>query len=166
MHSSPSSTQPNHADPDGLIRTHLPLAYRLAACYRGSGRSYADLVRVAQTGLVRAAERFDATSGGTFRAFAAPLISAELTQSLRRPGRPGEEAGQLPEAQRRISAALSHSSRVRELARLLAVDGEVMAEALLRASGREAVTLNLPARRRSGAPVTRLRYVSARPAAA
>jgi RNA polymerase sigma-B factor len=160
MNPTPSSIQPPiQTDPDELIRLHLPMAYRLAACYRGGAVPYADLVQTAELGLVKAAERFDCRSGISFRAFAAPMISIELGRALRESGR---RSGDEDAAQRRIAGALGRGSRVRDLARLLAVDPDVMAEAMLRAASRESVTLNLPAPRRRG----QLHGVSVTPAAA
>jgi RNA polymerase sigma-B factor len=149
----PTSSQPGQTDRDDLIRLNLPLAYRLAACYRGFGRSYEDLVQRAETGLVKAAEDFQCNAGIAFPKFAMSLITSELRRSVRGPDagprRSPSPAGarpatQMTTAQRRIAAALGHGSRVHDLARLLAVDRKVVADALLTAAGREAVTLNLP----------------------
>lgn len=163
MNSTPSKTPPPENNRDELIRAHLPLAYRLAACYRGSGKRYEALVQSAGVGLVKAAERFDFDSGMAFRTFAAPMITAELGRLLRE-----HEADprRVSYAQRRISAALSHGHRVRGLAQLLAVDTDVVADALLTAAGRETVTLNLPVQRRGGRLINRLHEVSVTPAAA
>lgn len=159
MNPTSSSTQPDQTDRDELIRLHLSLAYRLAACYRGFGESYEDLVQTAEVGLVTAAERFDAGHSLAFRAFATPIITAELSRSVaERDAGPERSKRRLAdgrirqrnEARRRISCALGHSLRVRDLARVLRVDGDVMAEALLSAAGREAMTLNLPVQRRTG----------------
>jgi RNA polymerase sigma-B factor len=156
MNQPPKSTQPDPADPDQLIRLHLPLAYRLAACYRGFGKSYEDLVRTASVGLLTAAGRFDPARGSAFRAFATPIITAQLRRSLgerdaglARSGRrlADGRTRQINRSQRRIAAALARGARVNDLARLLSVDGQVMADALLSAAAREAVTLNLPAQR-------------------
>ena len=161
MNPSPNTIQPSPpSDRDELIRLHLPMAYRLAACYRGGPVPYEELVQTAELGLVRAVERFDPGSGIAFRAFAAPLISTELGRALREGGsarRPDEAR-----AQHQIAAALGRGPRVRDLARLLAVDPDVMAEALLQAASRETVTLNLPVPRRGG----QLHGISATPAAA
>ncbi|HWD84464.1 MAG TPA: sigma factor [Solirubrobacteraceae bacterium] len=148
-------------DRDELIRLHLPLAYRLAACFRGFGESYEDLVQTAEVGLVTAAGRFEPARSLAFRAFATPIITAELRRSVgesdagpRRSHRrlADGRTRQINGAQRRISGALGRDSRVQGLARLLAVDGDVVADALLSAAGREAVTLNLPVRRQTGRP--------------
>ena len=158
------STQPCLTDRDELIRLHLPLAYRLAACYRGFGESYADLVQTAEVGLVRAAECFDPGCGSAFRAFATPAITAELSGSL---GGRDPEAGcgrsrrrladgrtrQINGAQRRISCALGRGPRVKGLAELLGLDADLVADALLSAAGREGVTLNLPVQRQPGRSV-------------
>jgi RNA polymerase sigma factor (sigma-70 family) len=161
MNPTPCSIQPAPTDRDDLIRLNLPLAYRLAACYRGFGESYEDLVQAAETGLVAAAERFESGSSVAFRKFAMPVISSELRRSLRGrdtgPRRSLSPAGDvqtihMTSAQRRISTALGRGSRVHDLARLLAVDRDVVADALLTAAGRESVTLDLPERRPSARP--------------
>lgn len=175
MNATPSNIQPQQDNRDELIRTHLPLAYRLAACYRGAGVSYEDLVQIAGVGLVNAAERFEFGSGVAFRTFASPVITGELNLLLRdhaaAPHRPTSQPGdhrdrQVTHAQRRISDALSHGRRVRGLAKLLSVDTDVVADALLSAAGRETVTLNLPVQRRGGRAIGRLHDASVAPAAA
>jgi RNA polymerase sigma-B factor len=158
MTSSPSP-KPTQNDPDELIRSYLPLAYRLAACYRGSGATYADLVQTASIGLVQAVERFDPESGSAFGPFASPIITGELSRSLRerrgahRDGELRAQAGQrrrrVARAQCQISAALARGDRVSELARRLSLDADVLADGLLKAAGRETVTLNLPVQRGS-----------------
>lgn len=171
MNSTPNSIQPPiETDRDELIRLHLPLAYRLAACYRSSGRPYEKLVESAEIGLVRAAEKFQGATAVSFRAFATPMITAELRRAARG-GRDarfgggaegGEPRADAAAAQQRLATALGAGPRVNDLARLLAVDPEVVAEALVQAAGRQAVTLNLPAARRGGY----LEGISGTPAAA
>lgn len=174
MNSTTPSPPLSQSDRDELIRNHLPLAYRLAACYRIPGKTYEDLVKTAGAGLVKAAARFDPGAGIEFNAFAAPVIAAELRHSLREDdvvAHAHVASSDLPtrrvdEAQRTISAALGGGTRVRSLARALNVDAGVLADGLLAAACRESVTLNLPVQRRATRGVGRHHSGRIRPAAA
>ena len=73
-------------DRDELLRQHYGLAVALARRFalRASwGESVDDLTQVALLGLVRAAERFDASLDIPFSAFAAATITGELKHHLR-----------------------------------------------------------------------------------
>lgn len=67
---------------DELVAAFQPLAHRLARRYsKGSGVD-ADLLQVANLGLVLAAQRYDPEIG-TFQAFALSTVSGELKKHLR-----------------------------------------------------------------------------------
>ncbi len=66
-----------------LVRRYLPFAKSLALRYRGASESFDDLLQVASLGLVNAIDRFDATRGTPFTAFASPTILGELKRHFR-----------------------------------------------------------------------------------
>ena len=174
MNSTTPSPKLDQSDRDQLIRRHLPLAYRLAACYRVPGKQYEDLVKTAGAGLVKAAERFDERVDVDFEAFAAPVIAAELRHSLRdddvvahvKTTSRDQPLRSVDESQQAISGALGRGSRVRALARRLDLDPAVLADGLVAAACRESVTLNLPVQRRGPRGADRAHGFRMRPAAA
>jgi RNA polymerase sigma-B factor len=64
----------------------MPLAVRLARQYVRSSEPIEDLVQVAMVGLVKAANRFDPSRGGTFAGYAIPTILGELRRYFRDSG--------------------------------------------------------------------------------
>lgn len=65
------------------MRSHLPLAHRLAWHYAGHGEPLEDLVQVASLGLVKAARRYDPDRGHAFSTYAHSMITGELKRHLR-----------------------------------------------------------------------------------
>jgi RNA polymerase sigma-B factor len=66
-----------------LVEHYLPMAARLAQHYRYKGVGTDDLVQVARTALVGAADRFDPKRRVEFVAFAATTIHGELKKHFR-----------------------------------------------------------------------------------
>lgn len=74
------------ASRDTLVEQYMPLAVRLARQYVRSSEPIEDLVQVAMVGLVKAANRFDPSRGGTFAGYAIPTILGELRRYFRDSG--------------------------------------------------------------------------------
>src|SRR5262245_29599579 len=71
-------------DRERVILAHLDLADRLAARYRDRPNTTPDdLCQTARVGLIGAVDRYDATRGTPFRAFAIATIVGELKRYLR-----------------------------------------------------------------------------------
>lgn len=68
---------------DGLVVRHLQLADAIAHRYAGRRQDVDDLRQVAYLGLVKAAERFDATRSDEFASFAVPTIAGEIKRHFR-----------------------------------------------------------------------------------
>jgi RNA polymerase sigma-B factor len=66
-----------------LIASHLPLVRSIARRHVGKGEELDDLVQVGAVGLLKASDRFDATRGVGFAAFASPVIEGEIRHHLR-----------------------------------------------------------------------------------
>lgn len=71
------------ADREELIRSHRPLALRLAQRFAGRGQPVDDLRQVAYVGLVTAAKRFDPSREVQFATFAQATIVGELKKYFR-----------------------------------------------------------------------------------
>lgn len=68
---------------DGLIRSWLPMARRLAHKYRNRGEDTEDLEQVAALGLTKAVQRYDPTRGHAFESYAVPVITGEIKKHFR-----------------------------------------------------------------------------------
>lgn len=135
-----------------LIERFLPLARRLATRYVSRRQPLDDLVQIASLGLVKAVDRFDASRGAPFPAFAVPTILGELRRYFRDlgwavhvPRRMQELAMKVEEAERRLTSATGRSPAVADIARFLELDiGEVL-EALECAAAHHSLSLDAPA---------------------
>jgi RNA polymerase sigma-B factor len=66
-----------------LVASHLPLVKSIARRHVGKGEELDDLVQVGAVGLLKASDRFDASRGVGFAAFASPVIEGEIQHHLR-----------------------------------------------------------------------------------
>jgi RNA polymerase sigma-B factor len=130
-----------------LILRLLPLAYEVAGHYREGYRPYGELVRIAQLGLVRAAERYDSRTDPLVARYALKTIRAELdgycedapeSAAAERRARQGVAAEQL------VARLLSRRVHVRELSAVLQIDAGTVADGLLAAAARGQVPLYAP----------------------
>lgn len=69
-----------------LIAAHMPMAARIAHGFAGRGEDLDDLTQVAMLGLIKAADRFDASRGTAFAQYAYPCILGELKKYFRDSG--------------------------------------------------------------------------------
>ncbi|CAB4908500.1 unannotated protein [freshwater metagenome] len=68
---------------DKLVERFTPLVRSVVRQYTGRGESADDLLQVGMLALVKALERFDASGGGSFGAYARPTIAGEIKRHFR-----------------------------------------------------------------------------------
>jgi RNA polymerase sigma-B factor len=69
-----------------VIEMHLPLAEYLARRFRNRGEPFDDLVQVANLGLIKSVDGYDASRGAAFTSYAIPMIVGELKRHFRDKG--------------------------------------------------------------------------------
>ena len=132
-----------------MVLAGLPLADSVAQRYQGRGIETDDLVQVARTALVKAVRRYRPGAGPGFAAYAAPTISGEVKRWFRdqgwavRPPRRIQElrAGVVVEEER-LRHVLLRDPRDQEVARVLAVTADDVAEARACSAGYHATSLD------------------------
>lgn len=90
-----------------LVQRFLPLARRLASCYRSPHDPYEDLIQVASVGLLGAIDRFDPDRGIAFPAFAIPTILGELKRHFRQTA----WAVHVPRGAQEMALRIDHATR-------------------------------------------------------
>jgi RNA polymerase sigma-B factor len=140
-----------------LVERFLPLAYKLAARYRGRSEPYEDLVQVASVGLVKAIDRFQPDRGSDFVSYAAPTILGELKRyfrdsgwALHLPRSMQERVMALDRAVERLSADLGSSPTPAQVAVEMGLSVEDVLEAMVAAAGYGTVSLEAPTRSSDG----------------
>ena len=122
---------------DELIEANLAVARSMAARYRNRGIDTDDLEQVALIGLVKAARRFDASSGHDFMSYAVPTVRGELRRHfrdsgwmIRVPRRVQQLQTRIRDVQHELEARLGASPRPSQIAAHLGVDLDEVVEAL------------------------------------
>jgi RNA polymerase sigma-B factor len=69
-----------------VIEMHLPLAEYLARRFRNRGEPLDDLAQVANLGLIKSVDGYDASRGAAFTSYAIPMIVGELKRHFRDKG--------------------------------------------------------------------------------
>lgn len=122
---------------DEVIVLNVPLAESIAARYRNRGVDADDLGAVARLGLVKAADRFDASAGYEFHSFAGPTIRGEIKRHFRDLGwmvRPPRRLQELQTAiagvDGRLTASLGTPPTTTQIAAALDSDARQVEEAL------------------------------------
>jgi RNA polymerase sigma-B factor len=111
-----------------IVELHLPLSDGLARRYLNRGIDGDDLVQVARLALVKAIQRYDLDTGGTFAGFAVPTILGELKRYFRDQGwmvRPTRHVQEIRLAARscrqRLAQELGHTPTRADVAQALGV---------------------------------------------
>src|SRR3954453_22485485 len=86
-----------------LIELYVPLAEYLARRFRNRGELYDDLVQVANLGLIKSVDGYDAGRGAAFTSYATPMIVGELKRHSRHKGWAGRVPRRLQELRLEIT---------------------------------------------------------------
>jgi RNA polymerase sigma-B factor len=137
---------------DRLIEAALPFAGRLSRRYRGRGEPLEDLEQVARVGLLKAVERYD-PERGAFTGFAAVTIIGELRRHFRDrtwgvhvPRRMQELSLDVGRVTGDLTAELSRTPTVGEIAARLKLGEDEVLGALETSAAYAPLSLNTPAR--------------------
>jgi RNA polymerase sigma-B factor len=136
---------------EALIERFMPLARSLARRYRRSSEPFEDLVQVANLGLVKAIDRFDASRGNAFTSFAVPTILGELKRYFRDSGwavhvprGAQERARKVEEAEQLITGKTGRPPTVNQLAQYLELSYEEVLDGLETTQAYATVSLDAP----------------------
>jgi RNA polymerase sigma-B factor len=120
-----------------LVRMHLPIARGIARRYAQYDEPIEDVQQAAMLGLVKAINRYDATRGERFLAYAGPTMTGEVkrhfrdrTWLLRMPRRLQELRLAMREARRDFSREHNRSPTVPEIAKILDISEEEAIEVI------------------------------------
>ena len=134
-----------------LVERFMPLARSLALRYRGGTEPLDDLIQVANLGLVKALDGYDADRGGSFSAYAVPTMLGELRRHFRDrvwnvhlPRGLQERTMAVADASRKLSDEHGRSPTVRMIAERLEIPEEEVLEALEADEARRTLSLDVP----------------------
>jgi RNA polymerase sigma-B factor len=132
-----------------MITDNLGLAHQLARRFLHRGEPLEDLVQVASMALVKSVDRFDASRGVDFAAFATRTIIGELKRHFRDKGwavrasrRVQELYLELGHATSTLVQQLGRSPTVAELARMTGSSEEAVLEAIEAGQGYRAASID------------------------
>jgi RNA polymerase sigma-B factor len=121
---------------DEAVLLNISMADSLARQYARRGIPVDDLIQVARLGLVAAANRYDATHGSDFAAYAVPTINGELRRyfrdtgwSIRPPRRVQEASLKIRQVKSDLTQRLGRFPTASELAEEVGCDDHLVAEA-------------------------------------
>jgi RNA polymerase sigma-B factor len=86
LHDLPEDGPDRERVRERVIEMHLPLAEYLARRFRNRGEPFDDLVQVANLGLIKSVDGYDASRGAAFTSYAIPMIVGELKRHFRDKG--------------------------------------------------------------------------------
>lgn len=146
-----------------IMRRCLPLADHIARRFSGRGETYDDLHGIASLGLVLAVDRYDATRGSSFLAFAVPTIMGEVrrhfrdhTWAVRVPRRIKETQLTIGPTVERLSQKLGRTPTALDIAVEMNLDLVEVTQALLAGNAYRTDSLDAsPDHESDGAPVAK-----------
>ncbi|MFT3865615.1 MAG: SigB/SigF/SigG family RNA polymerase sigma factor [Solirubrobacterales bacterium] len=134
-----------------LVELYMPLAKRMASRYAGVSEPYDDLLQVASLGLLNAIDRFDASRGTPFAAFAKPTILGELKRyfrdkvwTVRVPRSVHDRMAEVEKATEKLTLELRRPPSVEELAEEAGIPAADVLEILEARHNRRPLSLDAP----------------------
>jgi RNA polymerase sigma-B factor len=132
-----------------LVSLNMPLVRHAAGRYRRRAEPMEDIVQVGTIGLIKAIDRYDGGRETGFLAYAMPTISGEIKRffrdtswSVRVPRRLRELRAELLRANDTLTADLGHAPCAAQLARVLNLTEDEVAEGLTACSAYSASSLD------------------------
>ncbi|MFC4618869.1 RNA polymerase sigma factor SigB [Camelliibacillus cellulosilyticus] len=132
-----------------LVERYTDLVHSLARKFAKNTAVFDDLSQVGMVGLLSAFDRFDATLGKSFEAFAVPTIVGEIkryirdkTWSVHVPRRIKELGPKIKRTVDVLTNELGHSPTVKEIADYLMVDEEEVLETMELSRSYQAVSVD------------------------
>jgi len=134
-----------------IIEAHMDLVHRLARRFVNRGEPFDDLVQAGAIGLIKSVDRYDATLGYEFGAFAATTILGELKRhfrdhgwSIRASRRVQELYLELGPTVETLSQRFGRSPTIREIAAETGAREEAVLEAIEAGLGYRSPSLDAP----------------------
>jgi RNA polymerase primary sigma factor len=134
---------------DMLVKSNLRFVVNVAKKYQNQGLPLSDLISEGNIGLINAIERYDVDKGYHFISYAVWWIRqailkavCEKSRMIRLPLNRANELVQIEKARKLLEGARSEDEEIREIARLLEMDADHVAD--LVAVSRELVSLESP----------------------
>jgi RNA polymerase sigma-B factor len=134
-----------------LIELYIPLAEYLARRFRNRGEHLDDLIQVANLGLIKSVDGYDADRGAAFTSYAIPMIVGELKRhfrdkgwAVRVPRRLQELRLEITKISGDLAQTLGRSPTVADLATRLHVSEEDIIEGLDCGQAYRAMSLDAP----------------------
>jgi RNA polymerase sigma-B factor len=120
-----------------LVMHHQWIAVHCARKFADRGEPMADLVQVAQLGVLKSVERFDPARGVQFTSYALPTVLGELRRHfrdaawmLRVPRRPKDRYLEVNRTAEKLAQKLNRTPTVEDIAQDLSIGHEEVLEAL------------------------------------
>jgi len=143
-----AATGDQHAR-DMLVKSNLRFVVNVAKKYQNQGMPLADLISEGNIGLINAIEKYDVDKGYHFISYAVWWIRqailkaiCEKSRMIRLPLNRANELVQIEKARKMIEGAMTEGEEIREIARLLEMDPDHVADIV--AVSRELVSLETP----------------------
>jgi RNA polymerase sigma-B factor len=134
-----------------LVRMHLPIARGIARRYAQFGEPIEDVEQAAMLGLVKAMNRYDASRGERFLAYAGPTMTGEVkrhfrdrTWLLRMPRRLQELRLAMRDARRDFLREHNRAPTVPEIAEILGISEEEAIEVIGASDAYRPMSLDVP----------------------